>query len=118
MAAGYGCPDAGNMSDTRYAQWLSRTGKRKAKIAPKLKSLPPTSEAFEENVKRAHIQTCIWKNALLRDPPNLDPTKFGWQKDDCYETENCQNPLTKINVLVDEVDVESDSGSDVESEID
>ena len=49
---------------------------------PKLKALPPTTEAFEENVKRAHLQTCIWKAALDEDPPDLDPANFGWIRDD------------------------------------
>ena len=48
---------------------------------PKLQSLPPTSEAFLENVKRAHLQTCIWKSALEQDPPDIDATSFGWSKD-------------------------------------
>ena len=32
-----------------------------ASVLPKLKSLPPTKEAFRENVKRAHFQACLWK---------------------------------------------------------
>ena len=70
-----------SMSDVRYDVWLSKTGNKKAKKTPKLQALAPTSEAFSENVKRAHFQTCIWKSAMEPDPPNLDPTKFGWRKD-------------------------------------
>ena len=70
-----------SMSDVRYDVWLSKTGNKKAKKTPKLQALPPTSEAFSENVKRAHFQTCIWKSSMEPDPPNLDPTKFGWRKD-------------------------------------
>lgn len=69
------------MSDVRYDVWLVKTGYKKIKKTPKLQSLPPTSESFSENVKRAHLQTCIWKSALDADPPNLDPTLFGWLKD-------------------------------------
>ncbi|KAG0729036.1 hypothetical protein GWK47_031207 [Chionoecetes opilio] len=36
---------------------------------PKLDSLPPTSEAFEENVKRAHHQASIWRAVKDADPP-------------------------------------------------
>jgi len=32
--------------------------------APNLSSLLPTAEAFSENVKRAHLQTYLWKNEL------------------------------------------------------
>ena len=48
---------------------------------PKLMSLSPTSEAFAENVKRAHFQAFIWKAALSEDPPHLDATEFGWSRD-------------------------------------
>ena len=51
-----------------------------ASSAPPIQSLPPTSEAFTENVKRAHLQTCIWKAAVLLDPPDLDPLKYGYLK--------------------------------------
>jgi hypothetical protein len=33
--------------------------------APGLRSLQSLKEAFKENVKRAHIQTAIWKSAAL-----------------------------------------------------
>ena len=62
----------------RYNVWVSSTGRNGASILPKLKSLPPTVEAFKENVKRAHFQAGIWKAALQHDPPELDPLEFGW----------------------------------------
>ena len=65
--------------------------KRTVTRVPKLKALPPTSNAFKENVNRAHIQVCIWKHALNADPPNLDPTLYGWQKD---ETSKSLIPVT------------------------
>ena len=46
--------------------------------APKLASLPPTNEAFNENIARAHLQVAVWRNALQRDPLVIDPTAFGW----------------------------------------
>ena len=39
---------------------------------PNLSHLPPTSEAFLQNVLRAHYQCAVWKSCLLADP---DPTK-------------------------------------------
>ena len=30
----------------------------------------------------AHYQACIWRTALDEEPPKLDPTKFGWNKDE------------------------------------
>lgn len=70
-----------DMSSVRYGVWLSKMGNKSAKKMPKLQSLPPTSESFFENVKRAHIQASIWRTALDPDPPKVDPTKFGWTKD-------------------------------------
>ena len=63
--------------------WLSKTPKRGTVAAPKLKTPPPTSEAFIENVKRAHYQCAIWKSALKGEPPDLDPCDYGWSKDEC-----------------------------------
>ena len=34
----------------------------------------------------AHFQACIWKAALDDEPPNLDPLKFGWVKDDLVKS--------------------------------
>ena len=70
------------MSVTRYDVWIGKTSKRKVTGAPKLKSLPPTPEAFEQNVRRAHFQVSVWKAALEKGSPELAPTNFGWEKDE------------------------------------
>ena len=71
---------AGNdMSEIRYKVWAAKFGNT-ASSAPPIQSLPPSSEAFTENVKRAHLQTCIWSAAVLLDPPDLDPLKYGYLK--------------------------------------
>ena len=64
-----------------YKVWVSKTGRKSTCLLLKLKAIPPTNEAFKENSKRAHFQACIWKAALDEEPPNLDPLKFGWIKD-------------------------------------
>ena len=46
------------MSEIRYKVQLFQSSR-----------LLEKSEAFTENVKRAHLQTCIWKAAMLLDPP-------------------------------------------------
>ena len=51
-----------------------------ASSASPIQSPLPSSEAFTDNVKRAHLQTCIWKAAVLLDPPDLDPLKYGCLK--------------------------------------
>jgi len=49
--------------------------------APKLYAIPPTTEAFQENVKRAHYQAIIWRSFDSDDVPDLHPENFGWNKD-------------------------------------
>ena len=70
------------MTDVCYKVWVSKTRQKGACLFFKLKAIPPTLEAFKENIKRAHLQACIWKAALGDEPPNLDPLRFGWVKDD------------------------------------
>ena len=58
-------------------------------MAPKLCTLPPTTEAFEQNMLRAHHQLAQWYSALQGDPPLLDPGEFGWETD---EVNRCHMP--------------------------
>ena len=81
MSACYGHPQSGSMSITRQKMWTSKVGKS-AKAVPKFASLSPTTEAFTENVKRAHHQACVWKHALDSDPPDMAPTNFGWIREE------------------------------------
>ena len=50
--------------------------------APMLQSLPPTNEAFTENVAREHLQVGIWKQKLELNPPNVDPLTHGSTRHD------------------------------------
>ena len=68
------------MSNARLTAWAGKTGKGQVSV-PKLCSLPPTTEAFVENVKRAHQQASMWRSAKDEDPPVLDVEKYGWKKD-------------------------------------
>lgn len=80
MLACYGQTKCATLTEARKKSWSLKVGKSKAS-APKLCSLPPTSEAFRENVGRAHRQVAIWRHALDMNPPNLNPTDYGWSKD-------------------------------------
>ena len=77
----YGQPKATSMSEARVSVWTAQIGKPGMTHVPKLASLPSTTIAFAENVKRAHLQTFIWKNALQLDPQSLEPTDYGWMKE-------------------------------------
>ena len=46
------------MSAMRYKLWTTKFGNGAA-TAAKIQSLPPSTEAFVENIKRAHLQTAI-----------------------------------------------------------
>ena len=80
MAACFGSKKD-DMSDVRVEMWAKTMSKHRVMSAPELKSLPPTSEGFSENVKRAHIQAAIWRSAVSSHPPEMDPVQFGWKKD-------------------------------------
>ena len=81
---------ATKMTEARIKVWTTKTVRKTETKVPKLCSLPPTSEVFEENVKRAHFQCATWRKAL-QESQNLDPTEYGWCKDE--ETKSLQ-PVT------------------------
>ena len=89
MAACYGSKCDGSMSDVRFMAWSTKMANPKISSAPQLKTLPPTSSAFTQQVYRAHYQTIIWKLSLSRAPCSSDdPIHFGWSKldDQLYST--------------------------------
>ena len=54
MLACYGQQRCHSMTEARQQMWFSKVSRSKAS-APKLFSLPPTSEAFEQNVATTHL---------------------------------------------------------------
>ena len=54
MASCYRLNTCSSMTHCRQLVWAQKTSKSSS--APKLCSLPPTTEAFQENVVRAHLQ--------------------------------------------------------------
>lgn len=68
------------MSEARQMSWAVKIGKGRAAM-PQLNHLPPTTEAFIENVKHAHMQACVWKQALHLTPPQIDPLQHGFIRD-------------------------------------
>ncbi|KAG0717404.1 hypothetical protein GWK47_008061 [Chionoecetes opilio] len=73
-----------SMSDIRYRHWISSMGRKSAASVHQLKTIPPTSEAFVENVNRAHFQACIWRSALTGEAPDMDPLDNDWVSDDDF----------------------------------
>ena len=78
----YGPKYSEDMSELRYSVWSTKMANQKLSSAPKLKSLPPTSDSFTEHVHRAHYQTMIWKSSLSNSPPAANPIHFGWTMKD------------------------------------
>ena len=74
-----------SLTGARQKMWAKKVGQCMA-AAPKLASLPPTNEAFNENVGRAHLQVAVWRNALQPDPPAIDTTAFGWSLKEASKT--------------------------------
>lgn len=69
-------------SRNRRIIWMSKTdGAKKSAKPPALRSLPPTDEALEMNIKRAHYVAIMWKNCITGTPPELDPCNYGWERD-------------------------------------
>ena len=76
-----GQPMATSMSEAKVSVWTAQIGKPGVTRVLKLALLPPTTEVFTENVRRAHLQTFLWKNALQFDLQKLELTDYGWLKE-------------------------------------
>ena len=74
----YGYPNQPDMTSLRYKVWTNKMSNHKLNSAPKLRILPPTTEAFDQYVKGAHLQAAIWRSTLDSDPPKLDPVDYGF----------------------------------------
>ena len=79
MASCYGCTSTQSMTDCRQKQWAQRTGKSAS--APKLCTLPPTTEGHLQNTLRAHKQLCNWYSTMEIDPPDIDSVEYGYEAD-------------------------------------
>ena len=73
----YGLSACADLTEARVRSWERKMG-RNVLEPPKLKSLPPTVEAFNQNVLRAHLAASIMKGSLNPDPPPLSPKDYGW----------------------------------------
>ena len=63
----YGLSACADLTEARVRSWERKMG-RNVLEPPKLKSLPPTVEAFNQNVQRAHLAASIMKGSLNPDP--------------------------------------------------
>ena len=80
MTSCYGSK-SNSMSDARIAVWKRKTG-NSTLMAPELKAIPPTDAAFIENVKRAHYQAIVWRQALTPNADVPNPLQLGFYLDE------------------------------------
>ena len=73
-------------SDVLYRVWCAKMVRKGVCIQPELQYLPPSSMAFEENVKRTHLQATIWQTALNTDPPDMGSYDYVWLKYDHFKS--------------------------------
>ena len=66
------------MTECRQRLWGVKTGKATSS-ASKLCTLPPTTEAFQLNALRAHLQVAQWNATMDIGPPELDPVEYGFE---------------------------------------
>ena len=62
------------LTEARIKMWRQKT----ASGLPKLTTLPPTSQAGNENIKRAHLQAATWKHAVTGINPSMALAEHGW----------------------------------------
>jgi hypothetical protein len=74
-----------SMNQLRHTIFMSK------KDTPKIKSLPPTDPALDEHIKRAHLQTMLWKAADQPEPPIVNISELGWNMID-----GVPNPCTGV----------------------
>ena len=72
-----------DMSHTRLLVWGKKVGKGHSS-STNLAALPPTREAFIENMKRAHFQAALWRSISVN--PELSPEENGWKRDTANKT--------------------------------
>ena len=79
---GKGFSRCASMSEARIKMWRKKTD---IGSALKLCSLPSTTEAFTENVKRAHLQAAHQKASIEGTMPPIDTLTHGcWEHDGCF----------------------------------
>ncbi len=74
-----GRPECTSLTDALQKIWLRKIS-QSIGAAPNLQNLPPTNEAFAENVARAHPEIATWTHAIHLNPHNMGPlTHMGGQ---------------------------------------
>lgn len=69
-----------------------------------IESIPPTSDALFNHLKRAMLQCFVWTNCLTRESVSPDPCEWGWKKiGEIYEpvwSANADMTIDKLQELI------------------
>ena len=77
IAACYKLREMKSMSAVWCKVRSKKMANKRITAAPNLKSLPPTTEAFEEHVLRVHVQSAIWLSVLEVEAPVFEHSHDG-----------------------------------------
>ena len=76
----YGQQTISTLCNARKRVWKNKVIRNNS-ATPKLESIPPTNQAFHENLKRAYLPAAIWRNSLVENPPVVIVLDVAWIKD-------------------------------------
>lgn len=83
----------------RLTLWKRKTdGTKLSSKPPELKSLPPTTEALELNILRAHYQAMMWNNSITGSPPDKDPCLVSFSFNAIYPNKPLKTLLTAFGL--------------------
>ena len=54
------------------------------RMSRSIENCPPTSNVLEQHIKRSQLQASIWVNALMKEDIVVDPTQWGWEREEKY----------------------------------
>ena len=116
----YGNPSSlTSMSGHRLRKWKSLT-KGKSRVF-KLETLPPTTEAFQLHIRRAHYQAEVWLHILCCSCDSCKTKRCSCHNNNtgcgtfckCAESDRgCHNPLTRSSAdgQIDDQSMDENSG--------
>ena len=61
-----------------YEYWWCK----KSATPPALRSLLPTDQALQMNIKLSHHVAIMWENCVIGNPPELNPCEYGWERNE------------------------------------
>jgi hypothetical protein len=89
------------MTECRQLLCAKKTGKSTAAL--KLYGLPPTTEAFEQNIYRGQFQVAHRYSALNQDPPPFNVVDYEWEVDKAKKCRISRNVAEGIPYALEQI---------------